>query len=98
MYPIVAVETYLFAKPLLSNGCLCWLHSSYLNQIFNILLPLLGIEPHFFGLRECSLVTILPELSRLLTLSKAEPKKETFVFLQVSYWEEGLETDEVYIK
>jgi hypothetical protein len=33
LYPIVAVETRLFAKPLLSNGCHCWLHSSYLEKI-----------------------------------------------------------------
>jgi hypothetical protein len=38
LYPIVALETYLFAKPLLSYGCLCWLHSSYLEQISHSIL------------------------------------------------------------
>jgi hypothetical protein len=32
-YPIFAVETCLFEKPLLSNGCLCWINSSCLQQI-----------------------------------------------------------------
>jgi hypothetical protein len=31
--PIVALETCLFAKPLLGNGCLSWLYSSCLEQI-----------------------------------------------------------------
>jgi hypothetical protein len=31
--PIAAVETCLFAKPLLGNGSLCWLHSFYIGQI-----------------------------------------------------------------
>jgi hypothetical protein len=35
LYPIVAMETCLFVKPLFSNGCLCLLCSSYLQQIRN---------------------------------------------------------------
>jgi hypothetical protein len=35
LYSIVSVESCLFAKPLLSNGCLCWLHSSCLEQIYH---------------------------------------------------------------
>jgi hypothetical protein len=33
LYRIFAEEICLFAKPLLSKGCLCWLHSSCLDQI-----------------------------------------------------------------
>jgi hypothetical protein len=33
LYPIAAMETCLFAKPLLSNDCLCWFHCSCLEQI-----------------------------------------------------------------
>jgi hypothetical protein len=33
LFPIVAFETWLFARPILSNVCLCWLHSSCLEQI-----------------------------------------------------------------
>jgi hypothetical protein len=33
LYPVVAVETCLFVKPLLGNGFICWLRSSCLEQI-----------------------------------------------------------------
>jgi hypothetical protein len=40
LYPTVAVETCLFVKPLLSVGCLCWLHSSCLEQICHIIISI----------------------------------------------------------
>jgi hypothetical protein len=33
MLRICCLATGVFAEPLLSNGCLCWLHSSWLEQI-----------------------------------------------------------------
>jgi hypothetical protein len=35
LYPTVAIETCLFLEPLLCNCCFCWLHSSWLEQIYH---------------------------------------------------------------
>jgi hypothetical protein len=57
LYPHVAVETWLFAKLLLmfaklllSNGCLCWLHSSCLQQTCHNIIVFVSISlliPYF---------------------------------------------------